>query len=207
MSERPDVKPLGAEEERAIRECLPLDPMTDQLSRDCKQLMLRMLKSLDAVRAERDEAREEAASAWKIINGRADRSIECAAEALAALARSESRIAELVAALAGLTAAIAAHEIESLSCDRDGERYCSCLKDAAVEAREALTGSGAAAVIAAAKAFVGGHAKFKTAADAVGRGDRPWDAEVHKLNDEYAVRGFNALLAAVAAMERGEEAK
>lgn len=46
---------------------------------------------------------------------------------------------QLVAALKLLCDTIDAHEIESLSCDRDGEKYCDCLRSNAAAARAALT--------------------------------------------------------------------
>ena len=45
---------------------------------------------------------------------------------------------ELLEALESLVATIAAHDIESLSCDRDGEKYCDCLRGAANNARAAI---------------------------------------------------------------------
>ena len=45
------------------------------------------------------------------------------------------RISTLRAALSEIIAVIEAHEIESLSCDRDGEKYCECLRDLAQKAK------------------------------------------------------------------------
>lgn len=45
---------------------------------------------------------------------------------------------ELLAACKALFETIRAHEIESLSCDRDGEAYCDCLRKQADDAAAAI---------------------------------------------------------------------
>lgn len=52
------------------------------------------------------------------------------------LTAANATIDALKAKLTRLVATIEAHEIESLSCDRDGEKYCECLKNAAKAAKD-----------------------------------------------------------------------
>ena len=42
-------------------------------------------------------------------------------------------------ALALLVAVLEAHDVESLSCDRDGHHYCDCLADAIEQAKATLS--------------------------------------------------------------------
>lgn len=51
---------------------------------------------------------------------------------------NHDKLCALSAALKHLVEVIEAHEIESLSCDRDGNEYCDCLRNAATEAKRIL---------------------------------------------------------------------
>ena len=51
---------------------------------------------------------------------------------------NHDKLCALAAALKHLVEVIEAHEIESLSCDRDGNEYCDCLRNAATEAKRLL---------------------------------------------------------------------
>lgn len=51
---------------------------------------------------------------------------------------NRDKLCALAAALKHLVEVIEAHEIESLSCDRDGNEYCDCLQNAATEAKRLL---------------------------------------------------------------------
>ncbi len=51
---------------------------------------------------------------------------------------NHDKLCTLAAALKHLVEVIEAHEIESLSCDRDGSEYCDCLRNAATEAKRLL---------------------------------------------------------------------
>lgn len=46
--------------------------------------------------------------------------------------------AELLTALENITGTIQSHETESLSCDRDGEKYCDCVELATAAAQQAI---------------------------------------------------------------------
>lgn len=50
----------------------------------------------------------------------------------------QSRITSLQTALKSLIDVIDAHEIESLSCDRDGQIFCDCLQDEVKKAKLVL---------------------------------------------------------------------
>lgn len=50
----------------------------------------------------------------------------------------DARIAQLEKALRDLTDCIQAHEIESLSCDRDGETHCECLRNMASQVKSLM---------------------------------------------------------------------
>ena len=52
----------------------------------------------------------------------------CAPVVLALMERIETRLRELIAV-------IEAHECESLSCDRDGQQHCDCLRRATERAK------------------------------------------------------------------------
>ena len=52
--------------------------------------------------------------------------------------REEATRRELIEALDSLLDTLRAHDIESLSCDRDGETYCDCLNKRMLAARAAL---------------------------------------------------------------------
>jgi hypothetical protein len=45
---------------------------------------------------------------------------------------------ELVRALRNLIGVIEAHELVSLSCDRDGKEFCECLDEAVKKAKKAI---------------------------------------------------------------------
>jgi hypothetical protein len=158
MSERPDVKPMTAEEERDFHTEHAASPAIE-----------RIWATLDAVRAERDEART-AAEHNMYIGQRADSRVkELEAEVARilnapdydsacdmgklldysreALARAEARCGVLTAALEGLLAALERVQIEGTAGPDEFKAghpafdlgYAEC------SAREALTGSGAAA--------------------------------------------------------------
>ena len=48
---------------------------------------------------------------------------------------NHDKLCALAAALKHIVDVIEAHDIESLSCDRDGNEYCDCLRNAATEAK------------------------------------------------------------------------
>lgn len=58
------------------------------------------------------------------------------------LERLRAEVERLKAALAQLVATLEAHEVSSLSCDRDGETYCCCVHDETSKARKALDAKG-----------------------------------------------------------------
>lgn len=51
---------------------------------------------------------------------------------------NHDKLTLVAAALKHLVEVIEAHEIESLSCDRDGNKYCDCLRNAATGAKRLL---------------------------------------------------------------------
>ena len=53
----------------------------------------------------------------------------CAPVVLALMERMETRLRELIAV-------IEAHECESISCDRDGNEHCDCLRRATKQAKD-----------------------------------------------------------------------
>lgn len=70
----------------------------------------------------------------RILHACQDGEMSCAY----ALNKFEDEVAPVVARAAmaeELVGVIEAHEIESLSCDRDGETYCDCLRKAVVKYR------------------------------------------------------------------------
>ena len=130
MSERPDVKPLTAEEEATIK-------MAG--SAWCGEATFaRLFATLDAVRAERGAAQALGNKHYRSMHSFSERALK----AEAALARFEARVAELVAA----AKQVGGQEIVFEGC------RCVAIPIEAQEAIDAaLTGNGAAAaaVIAA----------------------------------------------------------